>query len=205
MGRKWLSLDMLAIPLQLNEPKERITKALDYIAEKGWIELTVANLRQGYKNTKSISTPEKLTALCDHLNKLFMAREARDIKRIHSVLAFANNPACLSQQLMQYFGEVSAQPCGICNHCRGNQPVQVSLPAEVSLTSAQLALIADLKNEGYAVLQQPRQLARFLCGLPSPATSRSVLKSHRWFGALAEVSFAVVLAGLQSMQYRNEG
>ncbi|MDF3012637.1 MAG: helicase [Cellvibrio sp.] len=205
MGRKWLSLDMLAIPLQLNEPKERITKALDYIAEKGWIELTVANLRQGYKNTKSISTPEKLTALCDHLNKLFMAREARDIKRIYSVLAFANNPACLSQQLMQYFGEVSAQPCGICNHCRGNQPVQVSLPAEVSLTSAQLALIADLKNEAYAVLQQPRQLARFLCGLPSPATSRSVLKSHRWFGALAEVSFAVVLAGLQSMQYRNEG
>jgi len=197
MGRKWLSLDMLTIPLQLNESKERISKALDYLAEKGWIELTVANLRQGYKNNQSISSPEKLTALCEHLNKLFAEREARDIKRIHSVLAFANNPACLSQQLMQYFGETSAQACGICNHCRSNQPAQVNLPAAAPLTSAQYALVASLKKEGHAVLRQPRQLARFLCGLPSPATSRSTLKSHRAFGALAEVSFPVILAALQ--------
>lgn len=197
MGRKWLSLDMLTIPLQLNEPKERITKALDYIAEKGWIELTVANLRQGYKNNQSINSPEKLDALCEHLNTLFAEREARDIKRIHSVLAFANNPACLSQQLMQYFGEASAQPCGICNHCRSNAPAQVSLSVAAPLTSAQQSLIVNLKNEGHAVLRQPRQLARFLCGLPSPATSRSTLKSHPAFGALADVSFPVILAALQ--------
>ena len=151
MGRKWLSLDMLTIPLQLNESKERITNALDYIAEKGWIELTVANLRQGYKNNQSINSPEKLNALCEHLNKLFAEREARDIKRINSVLVFANNPACLSQQLMQYFGEASAQPCGICNHCRNTSPAQVNLPDAVPLTSAQQTLVVDLKNEGHAV------------------------------------------------------
>jgi len=193
MGRKWLSLDMLTIPLQLNEPKERITKALDYIAEKGWIELTVANLRQGYKNNQSINSPAELNALCEHLNKLFSEREARDIKRINSVLAFANNPACLSQQLMQYFGEASAQPCGICNHCRNTSSAQVDLPATAPLSSAQQTLIANLKNEGHAILRLPRQLARFLCGLPSPATSRSTLKSHRAFGALADVSFPVIL------------
>lgn len=197
MGKKWLSLDMLTVPLQLNETKERITNALDYIAEKGWIELTVAKLRQGYKNNQSINSPEKLNALCEHLNTLFAEREARDIKRIHSVLAFANNPTCLSQQLMQYFGESSAQPCGICNHCRSTSPAQVNLPAAAPLTSAQHSLVASLKNEGHAVLRQPRQLARFLCGLPSPATSRSALKSHRAFGALDDVSFTVILAALQ--------
>jgi ATP-dependent DNA helicase RecQ len=197
MGRKWLSLDMLTIPLQLNEPKERITKALDYIAEKGWIELTVANLRQGYKNNQLINSPEKLNALCEHLNALFAEREARDIKRIHSVLAFANNPACLSQQLMQYFGEASAQTCGICNHCRSDQPAKVNLPTVAQLSSAQQTLIINLKKEDHAVLRQPRQLARFLCGLPSPATSRSTLKSHGAFGALAEVSFPVILAALE--------
>ncbi len=197
MGRKWLSLDMLTIPLQLNEPKERISKALDYIAEKGWIELTVANLRQGYNNNQTIKSPEQFAALCEHLNKLFAEREARDIKRIHSVLAFANNPACLSQQLMQYFGEMSAQPCGICNHCRNTSPAQVNLSAAALLTTAQQTLIANLNSEGHAVLRQPRQLARFLCGLPSPATSRSTLKSHRAFGALADVSFPVILAALQ--------
>jgi len=197
MGRKWLSLDMLTLPLQLNEPKEHITKALDYLAEKGWIELTVANLRQGYKNNKAVTSPEQFNRLCTHLNTLFAEREARDIKRIHSVLAFVNNPACLSQQLMQYFGEASAQPCGICNHCRSNAPAQVSLAVAVPLTSAQQSVILNLKNEGHVALRQPRQLARFLCGLPSPATSRSALKSHRAFGALADVSFPVILAALR--------
>ncbi len=200
MGRKWLSLDMLTIPLQLNESKERITKALDYIAEKGWIELTVANLRQGYKNNKTIHSSEQLTQLYAHLNNLFAERETRDIKRIHSVLTYANNPACLSQQLMQYFGEADAQACGICNHCRSTQPAHINLPTAVPLTAAQQTLIAKLKNESHAVLRQPRQLARFLCGLPSPATSRSTLKSHPAFAALADVSFAVVLQGVEKQQ-----
>jgi ATP-dependent DNA helicase RecQ len=196
MGRKWLSLDMLTIPLQLNESKERITKALDYIAEKGWIELTVANLRQGYENNQTIKSPEQFNALCNHLEQLFAERETRDIKRIHSVLAFANNPACLSQQLMQYFGEESAQPCGICNHCRNPQLVPVQLLAALPLTSAQQNIIASLKQENHTALRQPRQLARFLCGLPSPATSRSTLKSHSAFGALTDVSFVNILAAL---------
>ena len=197
MGRKWLSIDLLTAPQQLNESKERIVNALDYIAEKGWIELSVANLRQGYNNNQQIKSPEQFNALCNHLDKLFAEREARDIKRIHSVLAFANNPACLSQQLMQYFGEASAQPCGICNHCRQQLPAQVSLQAAAPISLAQKTVIASLKQENHAALRQPRQLARFLCGLPSPATSRSTLKAHPAFGALAEVSFALVLANVQ--------
>ncbi len=197
MGRKWLSLDMLTAPQQLNESKERITKALDYLAEKNWIELSVANLRQGYKNNQVIKSREHFNDLCDHLDKLFAEREARDIKRIHSVLAFANNPACLSQQLMQYFGESSAQPCGICNHCRQQTPAQVSLPDAVPLNTAQQNTIATLRQENHAALGQPRQLARFLCGLPSPATGRSALKSHPAFGALGAVPFALVLAAAQ--------
>ncbi len=197
MGRKWLSLDMLTAPQQLNETKERITKALDYLAEKNWIELSVANLRQGYKNNQTITSPAQLHALCEHLDKLFAEREARDIKRIHSIVAFANNPACLSQQLMHYFGEESAQPCGICNHCRHPSSIAVSLPAAVPLSAAQQHTIASLKLEHHAALRQPRQLARFLCGLPSPATSRSTLKSHPAFGALGAVAFAVVLAAVQ--------
>lgn len=196
MGRKWLSIDMLTAPQQLNESKERITKALDYLAEKNWIELTVANLRQGYKNNQQIKSAEQFNALCNHLDQLFAEREARDIKRIHSVLAFANNPACLSQQLMQYFGETSAQACGICNHCR-QAPVPVNLPVAAPLSSEQKNTIASLKHENHPALRQPRQLARFLCGLPSPATSRSTLKSHPAFGALGAVPFALVMATVQ--------
>ena len=197
MGRKWLSIDMLTAPQQLNETKERISKALDYLAEKNWIELSVANLRQGYKNNLTIKSPQQFNALCNHLDQLFAEREARDIQRIHSVLAFANNPACLSQQLVQYFGELDAQPCGICNHCRQPMVEHVSLPEAVPLTSAQQQMIVSLKQENHAALRQPRQLARFLCGLPSPATSRSSLKSHPAFGALGNIAFGQILAAVQ--------
>jgi ATP-dependent DNA helicase RecQ len=61
------------------------------------------------------------------------------------------------------------------------------------LSQFQVRLIQQLKAEQHVQLQQPRQLARFLCGLPSPATSRSSLKSNAAFGALAQAAFPVVL------------
>ncbi len=43
-------------------------------------------------------------------------------------------------------------------------------------------------------LGDPRQMARFLCGLTSPATTRARLSRHALFGALAEHRFAQVMA-----------
>lgn len=193
MGRKWLTLNMQGV-----EPgkKIRISKALDYLADKNWIELSVASLRQVYKNNFAQNT-SGADALVDYLVDLFTAREARDIERIHSLLAYANNPACLSQQLMQYFGETAAAPCGICNHCRDISTAHLSLPESMPLTNVQQQLIADIQREFHSALRQPRQLARFLCGLPSPATTRSPLKKHPAFGALADVSFPQVIAALE--------
>ena len=197
MGKKWLTLDMLTIEQQLQEPRLRIIKALDYLAEKNWIELSVANLRQGYKNNRAVATTQQRQQLCDYLDQLFAQREQRDILRIRSLLEFANNPACLSWQLMQYFGELTNVSCGICSHCRQVSCDPVSAPRPIPLTEAQQQLMATVKQERHNALSQPRQLARFLCGLPSPATSRSSLKNHPGFGALAEVSFPVILTAAQ--------
>jgi ATP-dependent DNA helicase RecQ len=201
MGRKWLTLEMSTIATQLQQPKERIVKALEYLADKAWIELGVANLRQAYRNNNAVhvaeqsdeQSKEQCSEICEYLNRLFAQREARDIERIHAVVAFANNPACLSQQLMQYFGEQGAQACGICNHCKQAQPGRVELPLAQVLSAQQQSIIAQLKQEAHPHLQQARQLARFLCGLPSPAISRSRLKSHPAFGALAGISFPLLL------------
>jgi ATP-dependent DNA helicase RecQ len=191
-GTKWLTLDMIGISEKLQEPKLRIVKALDYLAEKGSIELTVANLRQTYINTGIVKTAQDLQGLLDTLYQLFVQRESRDITRIHSILTYANNPKCLSQQLIEYFGE-AASPCGICNHCRAQSVTPVAELERAPLSQLQVELIQQLKSEGYLQLQHPRQLARFLCGLPSPATSRSSLKSNSAFGALTKAAFPVVL------------
>jgi ATP-dependent DNA helicase RecQ len=195
-GTKWLTLDMVGISEKLQEPKERITKALDYLAEKGAIELTVANLRQTYRNMERVQKPQDLQSLLETLYRLFAERESRDITRIHSILAYANSPKCLSQQLIEYFGE-GASACGQCNHCRaqarGEPVVQVESLLAPEVTPADYAHIADLISENHLALQQTRQLARFLCGLPSPATARSKLKQHNAFGVLSGLGFQEIL------------
>jgi ATP-dependent DNA helicase RecQ len=201
-GTKWLTLDMIGISEKLQEPKERITKALDYLAEKGAIELTVASLRQTYRNMGAVTQEQKgqnaqdLQSLLETLYRLFAEREARDITRIQSILAYANNPKCLSQQLIEYFGE-AANACGICSHCRAQaraEPiVQVAALVAPQITVRQREFIAEVQHEHHAALQQARQLARFLCGLPSPATARSSLRQHKAFGALENLGFQQLL------------
>ncbi len=196
-GTKWLTLDMIGISEKLQEPKERITKALDYLAEKGVIELTVASLRQTYRNMNAVQNAQDLQSLLETLNRLFAEREARDITRIQSILAYANNPKCLSQQLIEYFDE-AASPCGICSHCRaqarGETVLQVAALVAPQITAQQRELIADVQGKHHTALQQARQLARFLCGLPSPATARSSLRQHKAFGALENLGFQQLLA-----------
>jgi ATP-dependent DNA helicase RecQ len=204
-GTKWLTLNMIGISEKLQEPKERITKALDYLAEKGAIELTVANLRQTYRNmgivpeaqhSQKVQNAQDLQSLLETLYRLFAEREARDITRIQSILAYANNPKCLSQQLIEYFGE-AANACGICSHCRAQARGEAVAQGEAlvvpEITAQQCKLIAEVQAENHNALQQTRQLARFLCGLPSPATARSSLRQHKAFGALEHLGFQQLL------------
>jgi ATP-dependent DNA helicase RecQ len=58
------------------------------------------------------------------------------------------------------------------------------------------ALVSALRAEYHAELGQPRQLARFLCGLTSPATTRAKLSRHQSYGALAAHRFADVLSAV---------
>jgi ATP-dependent DNA helicase RecQ len=200
-GTKWLTLNMIGISEKLQEPRERIIKALDYLAEKDVIELRVASLRQTYRNMgmvpeaqnlQELQNAQDLQSLLETLYRLFAEREARDITRIQSILAYANNPKCLSQQLIEYFGE-AASPCGICSHCcaqaRGEELVLVESLPTFEVTTADREQVDQLISENHAALQQTRQLARFLCGLPSPATTRSSLKHHKAFGALSRLRF----------------
>jgi ATP-dependent DNA helicase RecQ len=51
-----------------------------------------------------------------------------------------------------------------------------------------------LRAEGHRALAAPRQMARFLCGLASPASTRAKLRKHRLFGVWEAAPFHEVLA-----------
>jgi ATP-dependent DNA helicase RecQ len=62
----------------------------------------------------------------------------------------------------------------------------------------ELAAVRALVDEKHAALNSPRQLARFLCGMASPAATRARLTRNDAFALFADLPFADVLAIAES-------
>ena len=197
-GRLWQTLELTATAQALDEPRERIMKAINYLEELGELELQVSGLKLAYR---LVSQPESASALARELLARFVASEQRDIGRIHQVLGLASSPNCLVKALLAYFGEQLASDCGHCDRCLGQWQGNRTKPeSETPLSQAERRLIEELAAEGHSALGSARQLARFLCGLASPATQqgRPSLSKDKRFGALGNHPFDRVLAAVAS-------
>jgi ATP-dependent DNA helicase RecQ len=94
----------------------------------------------------------------------------------------------------RYFGEARPEPCGHCTFCLTGTAQRLPKPDAPPRLELDRAVLDALSAEHPTALGTPRQRARFLCGLSSPATTKSKLSRHSLFGALAEQRFADVLA-----------
>ena len=104
------------------------------------------------------------------------------------------------QALVGYFGETREEPCGHCTFCltgRAQELPEASSKPPLDEVVDREALQA-LRSEHPQALATPRQVARFLCGLTSPASTRAKLMRHPLYGALADRRFLDVLADAAS-------
>jgi len=109
----------------------------------------------------------------------------------------AEHAGCLTQHLLEYFGEMRAA-CRHCSRC-GGEPGQPLAGAPGPLRDqVDIQVIRKLRAEGHDALQSPRQLARFLCGISSPATTRAKLRNRPEFGQWTGIRFADALAFVQA-------
>ncbi|MFH0925832.1 MAG: ATP-dependent DNA helicase RecQ [bacterium] len=190
--KTWFDLDITRTAKNMQERRERLVAALNYLEEQGDIILKVSGVRQGYRIVKLPNNPE---ILIKKLAERFLAAEKRDIGRIKSVLNLAQQKDCIVRDLVSYFGEKFDQPCGHCDRCLGEKiPPLTPLP-QASLEKQEEKILRSILEERQSALKTPRQFARFLCGLPSPATSygRPPLSRHRYFGCFSGVPFQRVL------------
>ncbi|MEE8452535.1 MAG: ATP-dependent DNA helicase RecQ [Thermoguttaceae bacterium] len=193
-GKTWFSLDAEQVGRAIGQPRERVVAAIGYLEETGDLIVQASGVRQGYRRLR---LPGDLSQLCETLFERFQTREDNDIERIRSVMAFAEHEGCLTQELLAYFGE-RRDPCGHCGRCDG-EPAQPLPPARyASPDPSKAAAIGRLRAEGHDSLATPRQLARFLCGLNSPATSRDRLRKHPTFGTFTAVPFHEVLKFIEN-------
>jgi ATP-dependent DNA helicase RecQ len=192
-GRTWTTLAPDDAALALGEERSRIVAALDYLDQQGLVELQPAEPRQRYTIT---ANPESEAALVERLLKRFARRERAETGRIENVLALVTHDGCQVCALVGYFGETRTEPCGHCTHCLTGlaQVLARPEPKPPIETIVDAEALAALRSSHPDALRGPRQQARFLAGITSPATSRAKLAKDRLFGSLAEWRFAEVLA-----------
>ncbi len=192
-GRVWTGLDPEVCAQALGEDRSRIVAALGHLEQRGLIELRVADVRQRYT---ILARPDSTVELLDRLAERFALREQAEARRIQQVIALATNDGCQVNALVAYFGEQRGEPCGHCTFCLGG--VAQQLPEGAPLPALEEVVDRSLLQELAAAqpdaLGLPRQRARYLCGITSPATSRAKLTRGGLFAALADRHFADVLA-----------
>ncbi|YCM45305.1 ATP-dependent DNA helicase RecQ [Verrucomicrobiaceae bacterium 227] len=200
-GYKWSEIKPGESALEIGESTEKIIKAIGHLEDLGDIAVKPAGVRQGYRLIKK---PDDMKALTQRLIDLFERREASDLARLQEVVDHALAPGCLYRSLLSHFGE-NMEPCGHCSRCLGEAP-PLELPAasDPQIVEEDLEIIRQLTRAKHAGLRTPRQLARFLCGMTSPATTytwylpvgarrKQRLTSHDGYSLLENHDFQDVL------------
>ncbi len=189
----WFDIDIARTVAATGARRPEVIGALCDLEERGDLKLQVSGIRQGYRLLRA---PRDLDALVDRLAHRFLVAEQRDLQRIRRVLDLACQERCVVRELLSYFGEELAGDCGHCDRCLGQAP-NAAPPTSSREGPGEEAkqVLEQLRQEDHAALARPRQMARFLCGLTSPATSyaRPALTRHPSFGHLAGVPFSRVL------------
>jgi len=198
-GRIWFTLDVAEVSRAIDQPRDNIVSALSRLEEEGDLILQVAGVRQGYRRLR---TPEDMEAFVSSLHARFEKREANDIERVRRVVELAQHDGCLTQYLLSYFGEERVA-CGHCCRCQGVAPTALGAPEGKQFTSRDEGRIRELMAAGHESIRTPRQLARFLCGIASPATTRAKLrKTTKLFGAYDSYSFKTTLELVETLAGR---
>ncbi|MBC2600946.1 RecQ family ATP-dependent DNA helicase [Puniceicoccus vermicola] len=190
-AKKWVTLDMDRAVEATGQDRAVVLRALESLQTKGLADLQLAGYRQRFQLLAEEPDP---ALLAEELAASFETHERMEIERIGLMLEYAEEPGCLTAMLLEYFGE-SIADCGHCGNCLGDTPEPIPPRRSPGIESLALDGFEDLVAAHPEALGRPRQQARFLCGLSSPAVSAvRGLRGNAWFGKCAEVPFAEVLA-----------
>jgi ATP-dependent DNA helicase RecQ len=191
-GKTWWKINAEEASTKLQCDRKHIVRAVELIEEKQLGQVKVSGARKRFRRLYVNTSVE---SLAEKLRERFERREAGDIKRIKDMLNLVEHNGCQTNALVAYFGEQRDAPCGHCTFCKTGKTAQLPpprvLPEIDSLISMQE--LKDLQTPHLTALGQPRQMARFLCGLSSPALSKARLMHQHPFGELENYRFAEVL------------
>ena len=186
---KWLRVEISETAEKLAMPAADLRNVISDLESAGDVVLKKSNWRQAYRLKKE---PESLRELAEAMAAGFREREATDLARLEKVLGLSSTKNCLTATLLKHFGEKMEQACGHCDRCRGIAPTKLKVSKPRKVSAHELLEIRALADAKHAALRTPRQMARFLCGMSSPASMRARLYRLDGYGMLSDLPFGEV-------------
>jgi ATP-dependent DNA helicase RecQ len=191
-----LHFKLYEIAEQTGISRDKTADLLTALAAAEDIRMEQRGLREIYQMSKTWGG--EVTAVIADLTTRFESRAGFEHDRIRAVLAYAETRHCRAVALGRYFGRKQAAPCGTCDLCRGEKPIRLGAYQAPKIPADEWAAMATLRAEAHAALGTPLQLARFLCGIPSPAATKARLQQRPEFGLWQHQSFPAIASMLEA-------
>jgi ATP-dependent DNA helicase RecQ len=162
--------------------RQRVIAALEYFAEKGWIELQSKQAVDVYDIMNQAFDIDRMT---ENMYSLFKSKEEHEIQRIHNMVKFFESDSCLSKRLAKYFGEhLEQESCGHCSFCQHGSVI-IQHTTELSpLSEFNFEEIAKEFIRAVGEHLSVTNLTKFLCGIYTPVFSKLKIKTLPHFGIL---------------------
>jgi ATP-dependent DNA helicase RecQ len=190
-AKTWFWLNVDDVGAATNSNRQRVVRALDYLAEQQLLEVSVSGVRHRYQKLRA---PADASILADELYQRAVDRQAREVARIGQVIELMEQNGCQVSVLGAHFGEPLSQDCGHCSWClREKKTITLARPRDEAIDEEVWQKAMQLRRNHAEILNEPRSFARFLCGVTSPVLTRSKLSREPLFGCLTQVPFADVL------------
>ncbi|MEX2118305.1 MAG: ATP-dependent DNA helicase RecQ [Pirellulales bacterium] len=190
-AKTWFHIDLEAAARQIGSRRDRLLKALDYLAEKKLMEVKAEGLRHRFQRLRR---DHDAGQVAESLHRRLVAREASELARLRQVLELAAHKGCQTARLAEHFGERLGKRCGHCGGCLdGGRPARLLARGAPAINQAVWRQASALRQQEADALSDPRSFARFVCGLSSPRLRAAKLTSNPLYGALAAVPFPQVL------------
>jgi ATP-dependent DNA helicase RecQ len=170
--------------------RQRVVTALEFLSEKGWIELEAKQEVEAYE----IMTHDfDIDALGAKMCGLFATKESQEIQRIHAMVDFFEGDSCISGRLAHYFGDDTGKArCGHCSVCRIGR---ASLAQTVKREPLSTFHFRDLAKEFVRAAGEHGSvlnITKFLCGVSAPMFVKLNAKRIPHFGVLEHYPFLEV-------------
>lgn len=108
-ARTWFNIDVDEAAAATGSDRQRVLRALDFLGEKELLEVRAAGVRHRYRMLKA---PGDVNALARALHERMVAREEREIDRLHQVLELADHEGCQVSALCAHFDVLSMNAVG---------------------------------------------------------------------------------------------